>query len=124
MTYDLVEQAAEYHGSGAARPVGEGCLCVRTHAPAAYVPANHHVIPKSWGGVDDDWNRALICPNTHEAVHHLLDEHVRVLRAGGGLILPWSTLRHFSPFQRDLAARGWAGRPERPTFTLQHAWVA
>jgi hypothetical protein len=122
--YNLAEQDAEYAATApleprTPRPIGEGCPCVITHAPAAYVAELHHIVPRSWGGPDVPENLASVCNNTHQAVHHLLDDHVRLFRLAGALELPWTVLRRYSAFQRDLAARGWAGRPERPTFTLQ-----
>jgi hypothetical protein len=93
-------------------PLGEGCECVSSHSPAAYVPTRHHIVPQSWDGPNVDANLITICPNTHEAVHRLLDTYVR----NGGLP-DWETRRHFSNFQRELAARAWLQRPEHPTLT-------
>lgn len=96
-------------------PLGEGCACVATHSPVSYVPHRHHVIPKSWDGPDIESNIVTICPNTHTATHRLLNEYVR---QGGEP--SWEYRRQFGPYVRALAARGWAGRPEKPTYTLAH----
>jgi hypothetical protein len=97
-------------------PVGEGCLCVSTHAPRAYVPNKHHILPESWGGKKVPENLIPLCANAHTSVHYLIDQYVR---AGG--LPPWSERAKFSPFIRDLAARAWAQRPEKPTITSLHA---
>ena len=92
--------------------LGQGCECVAQHVPATYIPARHHIIPESWQGPTTPSNLILICPNTHTSTHRLIDTYVRL---GGEP--PWEIRRHYSPFIRDLAARAWAGRPERPTIT-------
>lgn len=92
--------------------LGQGCECVNQHVPATYVPAKHHIVPESWGGPTIKTNLVLICPNTHTATHRLIDSYVRTGGDPG-----WEVRRHFSPYIRDLAARAWAGRPERPTIT-------
>lgn len=96
----------------ARRPIGEGCACVDDHNPSAYVPADHHIIPRSWGGPDVAENRRLICPNTHTAVHRLIDEYVR---AGGDP--GWEIRRHYGVYQRELAKFAWDHRPAKPTIT-------
>lgn len=93
-------------------PLGTGCECVNAHSPATYVPADHHVIPQSWGGQTVRSNLVRLCPNAHTATHRLLDTYVR---AGGDP--GWDTLRHFSPYIRHLAAVAWANRPPKPTIT-------
>lgn len=95
--------------------VGEGCECVADHSPSAYLAVWHHILPKSWGGLDVVENRIHICSNTHEAVHRLIDDHIR----WGGTV-PWSIRRHFSTFQRELADRAWVQRPAKPTYTLHY----
>lgn len=94
------------------RPLGEGCECVTTHSPKAYVPALHHIIPESWGGPSTKANLIMLCPNTHTAVHRLIDEYVR---AEG--VPPWTVRRQFSFFQQRLAERAWEGRPANPRIT-------
>lgn len=93
-------------------PLGALCGCVAEHSPKAFVPTNHHIVPESWEGSGEDWNRIWLCPNTHTATHRLIDDYVR---AGGEP--GWEIRQHFSPFVRDLAERAWAGRPENPTIT-------
>jgi 5-methylcytosine-specific restriction endonuclease McrA len=93
--------------------LSHGCECVSEHSPTAYVPTDHHILPKSWGGQTIDANLVTICPNTHAAVHRLLDDYVR---AGGDP--GWETRKHFSAFQRDLALRAWERRPsDNPPIT-------
>lgn len=92
------------------------CLCVGQHVPEAHVLNRHHILPKSWGGANTADNLVDVCPTTHENVHKLLDQHVRL-----GGVPPWDYRRRFSPFARDLAARAWAQRPATPTYTLKDA---
>lgn len=98
-------------------PYGEGCPCVSTHVPSGYVLVTHHVVPLSWGGADVPENRQSLCSNTHDSTHRLLDDYVRAWRLGLGEP-GWEHRRRFNPLARELAARGWAGRPATPTFTL------
>ena len=90
------------------------CLCVTQHVPEAHVLNRHHILPKSWGGPDVPENLVDLCPNTHENVHKLLDQHVRL-----GGIPSWEYRRRFSVYARDLAARAWEQRPPKPTYTLK-----
>lgn len=94
-------------------PFGEGCECVTTHVPSSYIAVVHHVLPLSWGGLREPGNEVLVCSNTHEATHRLLDDHIRF-----DGVPPWEHRRRFNPLARDLAARAWAQRPEHPTYTL------
>lgn len=93
-------------------PLGQNCECVEVHVPSAFVPTQHHILPQSWGGQTVYDNLVWLCPNSHTAVHRLLDEYVR---AGGNP--GWSVSKHFSPYQRALALRAWDQRPENPTIT-------
>lgn len=93
-------------------PLGELCQCVEHHEPRAFVPTYHHIVPKSWGGETIDENMVWLCPNSHTAVHRLIDEYVRL----DGKIT-WEIAKHFSPFQRELAADAWRHRPADPTIT-------
>lgn len=93
-------------------PLGQGCQCVTSHSPSAYVPTVHHILPQSWNGQTVPENLATICPNTHTAVHRLIDNYVR---AGGDP--GWDVRQHFSAYQRDLALRAWEQRPDVPTIT-------
>lgn len=93
-------------------PLGGMCECVADHSPAAFVPAQHHVLPQSWGGLTVPTNLVWLCPNAHTATHRLVDEYVRHHGDPG-----WETRRRYSPFVRDLAARAWAQRPAKPTLT-------
>jgi hypothetical protein len=91
--------------------LGQGCLCVSSHAPAAYVPALHHILPQSWGGRTVKANLVLLCPNSHTATHRLLDNFVR---AGG---TEGVDMRHFGPYARQHALQAWEQRPETPLIT-------
>lgn len=97
-------------------PLGDLCLCVDRHVPGAFVPTRHHIVPRSWGGATVDSNLVWLCPNSHTAIHRLIDEYVR---AGGDP--GWDIRKHFSEFQRGYALRAWMQRPETPTITsLEH----
>jgi len=92
------------------------CPCAMTHGPGAYVPARHHILPQSWGGPTEPDNLIYICPNSHTAVHQLLNAYVH---AGGEPA--WSVLQHYNALVRDLAARAWVQRPsDHPPYTLAH----
>lgn len=96
--------------------LGHGCGCVGEHSPTAYVPTQHHILPRSWHGETIDINLVTLCPNAHTATHRLIDDYVR---AGGDP--GWETRCHFSPFIRELALRAWEQRPATPTITsLEH----
>jgi len=92
------------------------CACVAKHSPTAYVTASHHVLPKAWNGQTVPSNLVPLCPNSHTAVHKLLDAYVK---AGG---LPdWRLRQHYSAYVRALAGRAWAQRPAHPVITsLEH----
>ena len=92
------------------------CECVSYHSPRAYVPNHHHVLPVSWGGPTVEANLVWLCPNSHTAVHDLLNAYVH---AGGE---PDSeVLAHFNTHVRDLAARAWDQRPsDHPPYTTAH----
>ena len=93
-------------------PLGEGCVCVSSHTPSAYVPHKHHIIPLSWDGPDTADNIVMLCPNSHTAVHRLINDYVR---AGGEP--SWEIRRQFGPYVRKLAAIAWENRPQEPTYT-------
>lgn len=92
------------------------CQCVTEHSPTAYVTNQHHIVPQSWGGQTVATNLIPICPNTHTAVHELMNAYVH---AGG--LPPWEIRQHYSTFVRDLAAYAWARRPnDHPPYTVGH----
>lgn len=96
--------------------IAKKCECVSIHTPSAYVPNHHHILPQSWGGETEDANMAWLCPNSHTAVHALLNEYIR----HGGMP-SWEVLEHYNVLVRDLAIRAWAQRPsDRPPFTVAH----
>lgn len=92
--------------------LGQGCICVSSHTPRAYVPALHHIKPQSWGGATVKSNLILLCPNTHGATHRLLDTYVRA----DGVVTNADT-RHFGDLSRALALSAWEQRPDKPTIT-------
>jgi hypothetical protein len=96
-------------------PLGEWCECVSDHSPKAYVANRHHVVPLSWGGSDDSSNVVMLCPNSHSAVHRLLDEYVRNQGTPD-----WALRRQFGAYIRELAMRAWDQRPEKPTYTSKN----
>ena len=96
--------------------MGEGCTCVATHSPAAYVVAKHHIKPQSWGGLTVPSNLIDICPNTHTATHRLLDDYVR-----NGGDPGWEARRKFGVLARALALKAWEQRPsDNPGITSLH----
>lgn len=66
---------------------------------------HHHVVPKYAGGTDAPENMVWICPTTHANVHELL----RAWEKAGGEPA-WEVRKHFSPFVRELARRGYEER--------------
>lgn len=93
--------------------LGQGCECVATHSPRAYIPHRHHVLPQSWGGLNAASNLVVLCGNTHGAVHRLIDEYVRHGGDPG-----WEVRRQFGVLARELALRAWEQRPsQRPPLT-------
>ena len=96
-------------------PLGGMCECVAAHSPATFIPAKHHILPQSWGGLTIEANLVWLCPNAHTATHRLIDTYVRVNGDPG-----WVERRRYSSFVRDLAARAWAQRPAVPTITSTH----
>lgn len=97
--------------------VAKRCECVSYHAPAAYVPNHHHVLPQSWGGLSTPDNLVWLCPNSHTATHDLLNQYVH---SGG---TPASTvLIHYNAHVRALAALAWSQRPsDHPPYTAAHS---
>lgn len=86
------------------------------HLPSQFVSNAHHIVPQSWGGLTEPGNLVELCPNSHTAVHRLIDAYVR---AGGQP--PKAVLKPYNSYVRTLAARAWAGRPAKPTYTsLEH----
>jgi hypothetical protein len=96
--------------------IAKKCECVSTHCPSAYVPNHHHILPQSWGGLTNDANMVWLCPNSHTAVHDLLNQYIY---AGG--TPEGGVLMHYTGHVQNLAARAWEQRPnERPPFTSAH----
>jgi hypothetical protein len=96
--------------------IAKRCECVAGHCPAAYVPNHHHVLPQSWGGLTEDANLVWLCPNSHTAVHDLLNQYVHEGRQPDE-----SVLLHYNTLVRELAARAWSRRPsDHPPYTTAH----
>ena len=92
------------------------CPCVSMHCPAAYEPNRHHILPQSWGGQTVAENLIYICPNTHTAVHQLLNAYVHAGSEPGE-----DVLQHYNHLTRELAAQAWAQRPsDKPPYTTAH----
>lgn len=81
---------------------GQRCKCVRTHVPKVTHVHRHHILPKSWGGGDEEDNIVWLCPSTHEHVHILL----RAYRQYEGTP-PWEVRKQFNPYVREIAKQGW-----------------
>lgn len=50
---------------------------------------SHHIIPKSKGGTDKEWNRLLVCPNCHRKIfiENIVNSVHSVKRPGGIIII-------------------------------------
>ncbi len=44
----------------------------------------HHIIPKSLGGKDQEWNLIPLCEGCHKKLHKLVDPLVQLLLSGQG----------------------------------------
>lgn len=92
------------------------CECVTLHCPAAYVPNLHHILPQSWGGQTIDSNLIYLCPNSHSAVHDLLNQYIHT-----GRIPENDVLQHYNDLVKQTAAKAWAQRPsDHPPYTVSH----
>jgi hypothetical protein len=86
------------------------------HCPAAYVPNHHHILPQSWGGPTVPENLVWLCPNSHTAVHDLLNLYIH---HGGPP--PEGDMQHYTRLVRDTAATAWSQRPnDHPPYTTAH----
>lgn len=82
------------------------CAAHDDHRPRVSSTDIHHVVPRAWGGSDEQSNLVALCPTGHRNVHQLL---LAYQRAKG---LPaWSVRQRFHPAERELARLAWAGRP-------------
>lgn len=82
--------------------LGEECRCVSNHNPNPMELNRHHIWPLGMGGPDTSDNIEWLCPTTHVNVHELLRAYEKY--EGDP---PWEIRKHFSPFVRTLAARGY-----------------
>lgn len=60
------------------RAADRPCQVHKYHWPPLRRTVRHHVVPLSWGGVDDPANVVVTCDTGHYSIHELLDG----LRAG------------------------------------------
>lgn len=96
--------------------VAKKCTCVQFHCPAAYVPNHHHILPQSWGGLTVDANLVWLCPNSHSAVHDLLNQYVHA----GRLPEP-GVMIYYNTHIQEIAAKAWSQRPsDHPPYTAAH----
>lgn len=96
--------------------IAKRCECVAIHIPSAYVPNYHHILPQSWGGETKASNMIWLCPNSHTAVHALLNDYIRYQG-----VLSWYNLERYNALVRHLAALAWADRPsDHPPWTEAH----
>lgn len=77
------------------------CGCVSRHVPAPQELNRHHIHPLGEGGVDTEDNVEWLCPTSHANVHELLRAWLKYEGEP-----PWAIRKHFSPYIRELAARG------------------
>jgi hypothetical protein len=78
------------------------CVLHKTHSPLPIINHRHHVVPKSWGGEEDQWEP--VCPTGHENVHEALNE---MLTYGSPSKVPAGIKQHFGHATWDMAERGW-----------------
>ena len=84
------------------------------HRPRPHQIDSHHIVPKSWGGLDAAPNKIDLCSQCHQNTHALIDEYVRHRGAP-----PTTIRRTYTTLERELAAKAWLSRPDVPTYT-QH----
>lgn len=90
------------------------CLCVADHNPNPMRFHVHHKIPRSWGGSDEPENLVVLCPTTHNNVHKLLNEYVRI-----DAIPSWEIRSRYGSLARSLARHAWNNRPPTPNYTFR-----
>lgn len=90
------------------------CEVHMTHSPDPKRLNVHHVLPLSWGGPDEPWNKVTICMTGHGNVHSLLNEYVRAKGEP-----PWSVRIHWGDGERDLALRAWDAHTGPTPYTLE-----
>lgn len=100
------------------------CGCVRDHVPNPKVLHRHHIVPRAWGGQDDEpvfhegGNIVVLCPTAHENVHRLLNAYVR--RKGEPT---WDFRQHYTYIERTWAKVAWdwwtedSGPDAKPPYT-------
>lgn len=91
--------------------------------PTLHAKQDHHHPPLSWRTVilaadpnaDQSWWTVMpLCGLCHQEYHTLLNAFVH---AGG--FPPWTTLRTYSPFLRNLVEVAWIKRPnDKPPYTV------
>ena len=89
-----------------AKPSGERrCVCVTKHRPEPVILHSHHVWPLGEGGPDIQANLLWLCPTSHNNIHELWRLMVKYTKADTPI--PWREFREFSPYVRNVVARGW-----------------
>ena len=86
------------------------CVCTSDHRPATARTQRHHLWPLGLGGPEVDATLVLLCPTTHDLVHHALRGMVRDGWA------PWAAGQGMTRYAHSIATLGWqswdaAGRP-------------
>lgn len=80
------------------------CHCVEKHIPKPLEVHEHHVWPLGKGGPDLASNLLTLCPTTHANVHklwRLYDSYAKKNQ-----IPPWTELRKYSDYVRQVVLRG------------------
>lgn len=77
---------------------GDGCPCVRVHAPAPTRLIQHYILPLAWGGKAERSNTVNLCGTTYLAINDLLAQIQR-----SGPFAPMPTQNGIPHFARRLA---------------------
>lgn len=80
---------------------GKTCVCVTHHVPKPNELNAHHVWPLGEGGPEDG-EILWLCPTMHVNIHELWRFYKKY-----GDIPPWSVLRAYSHYCREIVEKGW-----------------
>lgn len=56
--------------------VSEGDQCFMCGEDNIHVLVSHHIVPRAYGGSDEDYNRVVLCANHHQAIHGIYTDSV------------------------------------------------
>lgn len=89
------------------------CVCVGKHVPLPMALHLHHIVPKEYGGGEEESNKVYICPTTHYNIHSLLQKYEKFKTTPPGKVR-----KHYSEYVQNLAARAWEGRKQNGKTTF------